>query len=317
MKEKILNKIKNLNATDLVVISFYIILSTVNFIFSSRIEYWALMNLINTVIIISVFLIAHYDSKYNSKLLRQVHNWYIVPLIFLTFKELYYMIKPMHGRDYDELLIMADRLIFGTDPTRFLYQFANPVLTEFLQIVYSSFYFLPIFLGIGLLMKKRYIAFDYSVFSVVYGFFLSYLGYMLLPAIGPRFTLHNFETTSIEMPGLFLTEFLREVINSGESIPSGTLNPAEVVQRDVFPSGHTQMTLIVMYLSWRLKLKTRWIFIITGSLLIFSTVYLRYHYFIDLPGGALFMILTMWSGLYLYNKWAEVKGHKQFSYKED
>ena len=129
----------------------------------------------------------------------------------------------------------------------------NPVLTEILQIVYGMFYLLPILLGLFLLRKKRYVAMDYGVFIIIYGFYLSYLGYFIWPGIGPRFTLHNFETINQDLPGLFLTNFLREITNSGESIPAGTLNPAEVVQRDIFPSGHTMITLLVMYLSVRLK----------------------------------------------------------------
>ena len=42
------------------------------------------------------------------------------------------------------------------------------------------------------------------------------------------------------------------------------LNPIEVVQRDVFPSGHTQMTLIVMYLAVKLKSKNKLFFLIDG-----------------------------------------------------
>ncbi len=133
----------------------------------------------------------------------------------------------------------------------FLYQIANPVLTEILQIVYGMFYLLPIILGLSLLKEKRFVALDFAVFSVVYGFFLSYLGYFSLPGIGPRFTLHDFSTLNEQLPGLFLTNFLREIVNTGESIPAGTPNPAEVVQRDVFPSGHTMITLIVIYLSIR------------------------------------------------------------------
>jgi membrane-associated phospholipid phosphatase len=40
-------------------------------------------------------------------------------------------------------------------------------------------------------------------------------------------------------------------------------------------------------------------------MLIISTVYLRYHYVADLIGGALFMILTVWSGKRLYVWWEE------------
>jgi membrane-associated phospholipid phosphatase len=150
---------------------------------------------------------------------------------------------------------------------------------------------------------------------VIYGFYLSYLGYFLLPGIGPRFTLHDFNTMNQTLPGLYLTNFLREMTNVGEGIPAGTLNPAAIVQRDVFPSGHTMITLIVMYLSVKLKSRSRFFFIPVGSLLIFSTVYLWYHYVIDLIGGLIFMIFSLWSGKIFFNWWQRKIGRQEFEYK--
>lgn len=305
-----------LNATDLVVITFYLFLTALNLIYNSRVHEWPVLILINFAVISFVVSVAVLDDSGRRKFWYQVHYWYLAPLIFLTFKELYLMIKPIRLFDYDYILINADRFILGTDPTKFLMKIANPFLTEVLQIAYGSFYLLPIILGVNLMMQKRLTALDFSVFSVVYGFILSYYGYFLLPAIGPRFTLHDFNNLNNELPGLFLTNFLREVVNAGESIPAGTLNPASIVQRDVFPSGHTEMTLIVMYLSYKLKVKSRYFLIPIGTLLIIATVYMRYHYVIDLIGGALFMIFTMWSGRRLYNYWQNFKGKNGFEYSK-
>ena len=176
-----------------------------------------------------------------------------------------------------------------------------------MQIVYSSFYFLLILLGANLIFEKKIIQLNYTTFIIVYGFFLSYIGYFLFPAIGPRFTIHNFEDINLELPGIWLTNFLREFVNSGESIPAGTLNPSAVVQRDAFPSGHTQMTLLTIYLALKYKIKTRYFLTIAGTLLIFATVYLRYHYVVDLIGGLIFMIFTLWSGKKIYYYWDNVK----------
>jgi len=41
---------------------------------------------------------------------------------------------------------------------------------------------------------------------------------------------------------------------------------------------------------------------IMATLLIIGTVYLRYHYVIDLVGGALFFGLTLWTGQ-LFRAW--------------
>jgi membrane-associated phospholipid phosphatase len=120
----------------------------------------------------------------------------------------------------------------------------------------------------------------------------------------------------VELPGLYLTNFLREIVNAGESIPAGTPNPALVVQRDAFPSGHTQMTLLVMYLSIKFKSRSRYFFIPNGTLLIFATVYLRYHYVVDLIAGAIFMVLTLWLGKHLFKWWMSVRNEKDY-YKVD
>jgi membrane-associated phospholipid phosphatase len=308
--------LKHLKAFDLVVVVFFILLTITNIIFRNRVEEWLFFVFMNTGIILFAFLIAFLENKSNARIWRIIHYWYIAPLILVTFKELYFMIRPIRPVDYDQLFIQIDRWMFGTDPTHFLYQFSHPVITEILQIVYGSFYLLPILLGLFLLKNKRYLATDFAVFSVIYGFYLSYLGYFALPGIGPRFTLHNFETINEELPGLFLTNSLREIVNTGESIPAGTPNPAEVVQRDVFPSGHTMITLIVMYLSWKLRSRSRYFFLIVGSLLILATVYLWYHYVIDLIGGLIFMIFSVWSGKHIFNWWRRKIGKEEFEYEK-
>ena len=113
---------------------------------------------------------------------------------------------------------------------------------------------------------------------------------------------------------MFLTNVLREIVNIGESIPNGTVNPIDVVQRDVFPSGHTQMTLIIMYLGVKLKSKNKIFFLVDGTLLIISTVYLRYHYVIDLIGGIAFMILTIVIAKPIFNWWQRRNNKEEFSY---
>lgn len=303
---------KNLSATDLSVVVFFLFLSLLNIIFYSRIVGWYFLILVNSGVICLVIFLAYMHKKKATKGWMYAHYFYLLPLILFTFKELYLMVKPIRNIDYDQTLIAIDRFIFGVDPTVVLFKIAHPVLTELLQIVYATFYILPVVLSINLIIKKKWIELDYSVFCVVYGFFLSYIGYFLVPAVGPRFTLHNFATTETELPGLIVTNFLREITNMGESIPNGTINPAELVQRDVFPSGHTQMTLIIMYIAYKLNVKSKYFIIPDGLLLIFSTVYLRYHYFVDLIGGMVFMIITMWSGKYIFNYWQKYKGQNEY-----
>ena len=304
----------NLKAFDLVVVVFFIFLILINFIFRNRIENWVLFILINLAVIIFAFALAYFEEKHYNRFWRIIHYWYIAPLILFTFKELYFLIHPIRVHDYDQLFIKIDHWIFGVNPTQWLQQFANPFLTELLQIVYGLFYLLPIILALALLRNKRYLAVDFAAFYIIYGFFLSYLGYFALPGIGPRFTLHNFSLINTHLPGIFLTNFLRNIVDIGESIPPGTINPAQIVQRDVFPSGHTMITLIVIYLSIKLKSRARFFLVPIGALLIFATVYLWYHYVIDLVGGLVFMVFSIWTGKYIFNWWQRKVGAQEFEY---
>ena len=314
--KKIKPLIYNLKAYDIVVVVFYIILTILNLIFAEKIEYTPAWLIVNFGIIVFAFLISYLDTKQDLKLWKIIHYWYIAPLIFVTFKEIYFMIEPIRGQDYDWLFIQIDHWMFGANPTQVLQKIAFPLLTEFLMIIYSLFYFLPIILTLALFNKKKYLALDYAIFSIVYGFYLSYLGYFALPGVGPRFILHDFRSINTQLPGLLLTNFLRECVNLGESISSSTANPAAFVQRDVFPSGHTMITLVVMYLSVKLKSRSRYFFIPVGSLLIFATVYLQYHYVIDLAGGLVFMIFSLWSGKYIFNWWRRKRGLEEFEYSK-
>ncbi len=298
----VLKIFKKMRPLELVTFVFYSLLTALILIFNTNIKFWYLLGAANVFIISSMFVLTDSLDRKPGRFWKVISYWYPAPLIFITFKEVYLLVRQLNPHDYDWILIKIDHAIFGVNPTQALYKISNPFLTEVLQIVYSTFYFLPVVLAVSLFLRKKFEEVDFVIYTVVFGYFFSYVGYLLLPAVGPRFTLHNFEFNNIELPGLWAANFIREVINSGESIPSGTPNPMAMVQRDVFPSGHTMMTLMVMYLSIKYKDRTRYLLCIIGSMLIFSTVYLRYHYFVDLLGGTLAMVISMMISKKIYNR---------------
>ena len=64
-------------------------------------------------------------------------------------------------------------------------------------------------------------------------------------------------------------------------------------QRDIFPSGHTMMTLVLIYCSFRYRVRVRYLILIVGLLVVIAAVYQRYHYVIDIVAGVLFAILCL------------------------
>lgn len=234
---------------------------------------------------------------------RLFRDWYLVPSILLIYTQTSAAAYPLHGRDFDDMLIAWDRWLFGTDPTHWIGQFTHPVLTEVLQLAYSSYYLFFIVLFYELYRREDHTWFRSGAMLVVYGFYLSYIGYMLVPAVGPRFTLHDFAATDTELPGLFLTEYLRAFINAGGGVSAVAADPLLTVHRDTFPSGHTQLTLVAMYIAFAARTRIRWWLLTGGSLLIISTVYMRYHYVVDVLAGMIFFLFTIWSGRRLDAWW--------------
>jgi membrane-associated phospholipid phosphatase len=292
MEKNINLYLRNLELGDLVTIIFINFISIISLIYLKNIEYWWAVIIINILITLFIVFIVFYAAERDG-MIRLVRDWYWYPFILVIFKEIYFIIQSLHLRDFDHVLIQIDRWIFGFDPTHWCYQFSNTFLTEFLQICYSSFYFILFGVPLWYYFKRQYDEFYYSYFLILFGFYVSYIGYLLVPAIGPRFTLHDIALTDSELPGLFLTETLRKIINQGESIPRDFVNAIALVQRDCFPSGHTEMTLISIYLSFKFRQKIKWIVLIVGSGLIIGTVYLRYHYVIDVLAGALCALIVI------------------------
>jgi membrane-associated phospholipid phosphatase len=248
------------------------------------------------------FLIALYASLIVSQIIlakfrdsgRFVQFFYdlVFPTIciLLIFDSLEWVVHYVNPADIDPTLIRLDYMIFGGHPTVMLEKIMNPYLTDMLELAYSTYYFIPLSFGMLLLLKNRRAEFNKSIFMILFCFYLSYLGYILFPALGPRFYLKNLQTT--ELHGAFFAEPMMDLLNRLEGI-----------KRDAFPSGHTGVTLIVLYLAYQYNRKFFWIALPVVSALIFATVYCRYHYVVDVIAGFALTLITIILGEWYYRRW--------------
>jgi membrane-associated phospholipid phosphatase len=208
-----------------------------------------------------------------------VKRWYPFVILGLSFGQLPHIIPYIYTQDIDHVLMQLDLSLFGVHPTVWFEQFHWPPFTEFLQIVYITFYFLPAIIMAKLLIQKDYVEFRKFRFVFFMGFFLSYIGYLLFPAIGPRFTLQQFQSFPLE--GVLLTQWIQN-----------TLNTLEQINRDAFPSGHTMMTVLCWIYAWKYSKKLAYVYTFITIFMITATIYLRYHYVVDVIGGIIFVGLT-------------------------
>ncbi|MDP8235829.1 MAG: phosphatase PAP2 family protein, partial [Candidatus Erginobacter occultus] len=195
-------------------------------------------------------LISIQQNRPASRFWAAVRNWIPLPYILFGYKMVTYLINSDRNPGFmlikDRWLIAADRSLFGTDPTVWLQRFTVPWLTELLQIFYATNYFLPLILVLTLYLKKERLPFQKTVFTITLGYILSYLGYFIIPAIGPRFTILH----QVPLDGIFIRERLEAAIYCLDACP-----------RDCFPSGHTEIPLITLWLTFRFRRKLFYIYL--------------------------------------------------------
>jgi hypothetical protein len=129
-----------LHSIDRLLLAFWCLLSFICLVLHARIPSWQLIIAANIAASFITCALARAIQSCDRKLLRWTHDWAAFPLVVFTFKEVHFLVGPIHhGRDYDPLLIAIDHALFGVHPTQWLAQFANPLSTEILQIAYSLF----------------------------------------------------------------------------------------------------------------------------------------------------------------------------------
>ena len=169
----------------------------------------------------------------------------------------------------DGMLLGWDRALIGETPAVAWMPLLRPWLVDLAMLGYL-FFFYYLIAGPG-----RYCLRDLALFSkcivglfVVYG--LGFIGYTLLPAGGP----HRFLTFNQPLQGVWFLGATLGLVNHGSN------------RVDAFPSIHFAATLYLLLFDWQHCRRRFWWLLGPCLLLWFSTLYLRFHYFVDLLGGA-------------------------------
>jgi membrane-associated phospholipid phosphatase len=268
---------------DWVVLPYYALVAVVIACLHSRLPGWPAM-LAWHAVALAIAWAAIRSPGHASFLFR---HWYPLPYVAWCYRETSILIPAIRTGDSDAALAHLDYRLWGANPTVWLERLSTPALTEFLQIVYTAF--VPVVLLIAFLLwrRRRYAEFRYYAFLIALGFLVSYVGYVLVPARGPRFFLAHLQT--LELRGLWFTAALQL-----------SLDRLETRAWDCFPSGHTALTILAWYGSRWISRSLYWIYFAYTLSIISATVYLRYHYTIDVLAGAVVAGLLVLVAPYLY-----------------
>lgn len=220
--------------------------------------------------------------------LRLAVDFYPLAFVPFVYDTLGLLIPAVHPAEYDAALSAIDFAVFGVHPTLWLQRFTHPVLTDLLYLAYATFFLFPLVVGVALWRRSPALARRF-IFLISLTFFISYVGYVLLPAQGPRAVLAGVYTVNLQA-----TPIARTIAT--------TLNDLERNRVDVFPSGHTMITVVCLLVARRHARRLFCFLLPVGTLLVIATVYCRYHYVIDVIVGLALALPTPALGAAVYRR---------------
>jgi hypothetical protein len=237
-----------------------------------------------------VLLVTAYE-KFGGPIWTFCRFWYVLFLSGAAFREMHYLIPQVHPFDdnrFDRVLAGLDRRCFG-DVDGFFLRGWPLIVVDLLHLCYWFYFLATIILGAALYAQKDKAALRQYLAVVMTGLLVSYLGYFIVPAIGPH---HFYAPRPPQLDGLLLGKWLHQAILA-----------AEWRMPDAFPSGHALLSMIVIVMSWRLHRPTFRVVVGPALGCILATMALRYHYVVDVVASAALLPGVVCLGLALNRRW--------------
>jgi membrane-associated phospholipid phosphatase len=209
--------------------------------------------------------------------LTLVRDWLPFVLCTSVYENLHDVTQLIRPDLVDGTLARIDEAVLGVQPTLYLQAIVRPGLTNYLAFAYTSYFFVPPILSGYLYVRGHRAEFRRFQLVLLVAFYGGFFAYISVPAIGPRYWLADRYT--VPLAGA-LYDATSEATNS-----------LQQVSRDCFPSLHTAISTLWLITFVRLRhvlpaprILLPLVTILTLSLW-FSTVYLRYHWAVDVVAG--------------------------------
>ncbi len=199
----------------------------------------------------------------------------ILVCLGVSFAQLTELFAVRGAANLDEALLRFDLATFGFEPTLIMDRWVTPALVEWFSFFYFGYYFLLIghILPIGYLGRDARMVHEFAL-GITMTFCAGHLLYFAVPGLGP-FSLPVFKHT---LQGGYWWGLVSTTVQSAG------------MRKDIFPSLHTAVPTFITLFSWRRRATApfRWTWIPVGlftSQIILATMFLRWHYVIDVCAG--------------------------------
>ena len=211
---------------------------------------------------------------------RVLHDFSPIVLILAVFWLLGVVIAAANPTPWDPFFAALDRRWFGALPDHWRAALGRPAwFVDLNALLYASYYVLPLIVAIPLYLRDRD-TFHQLTFAATLTFYAVCVGYFVCPTVGPRVP------AGINgLGGGALTRALEAF-----------LAVVETTRTDAFPSGHVAVALVCLWYARRAPVAVRWVVVPLVAGIAFSTVYLHYHYVVDVVVGTGLAVGCVWLG---------------------
>lgn len=224
--------------------------------------------------------------------LNGVIAWY---LCYAAFRNVKSMAPFVHENLYDDPLADLDRFLFaGHDPAAVLHAwFGTGLAAHFFSAVYIVWIALvPVSIAIALVWTRHTRAGEWFVTAVAVDWALGALLYVLVPTVGP---IYSDSSTFAALPETYVSR-LADSMWEDRVDTLATHGESGLQTIAAFASLHVGIMMTICLIVQAVKL-ARWVRISAWTffgLTVLATVYLGWHFFVDVIAGAALGAFAVW-----------------------
>jgi membrane-associated phospholipid phosphatase len=206
-----------------------------------------------------------------SKIVQFARHCYPLALYLFFFEELGRLVHLIFPGWFDRWLIDFDYRFAGVHPAVWLAQFSNPVLNDFMQFAYMTYFLYLVILPTILYAARDRLAFWTVMAGTAAANYFIYVVAVLFPIESPHFSLPSLK--SKPLAGGALTTTINFIERFGR------------VHGGAFPSAHVAGSMVALLGAWRYRRWLFWVCLPFFVCMCVATVYGRYHYVADVIAG--------------------------------
>lgn len=261
---------KSISVVWLPVVLYAVLTLLMVFIKQGNASLWRIL-LINRSILFGIFGLCY---LLNYRLRESYRDLLSVLLIYaglgMFYKETA-VLNQLFLPEMDKKLMIIDEQIFGFQPAIvFSERFHYWWFSEMMYFGYFWYYLMPIVVLWIIFVENTSKIIEFG-FLLITSFVLYYLFFIVFPAYGPQFYFPT-PSNEIEAKGIF-GKLVKTIQVNGE-VPTAA-----------FPSSHIGITWVVLIWLYQNFRSYILLFLPLAILLMFATVYIKAHYFVDALAG--------------------------------